>query len=292
MHRDAARANSEIAGGAREFVLLNARWSEGNILLCPRAEVSARCVFLGHVRGQEWMCTWFPRYRGYSLISGVAAEYWPVINASPSMSTSHPPNAYTSSYHHQQPPASYQHQPYPAANHHLPAPVQIARTGSRDSASSDQLSPNRDGREPYANRERREAWDARLERKTRPATIAELADKSREDLWDPNKHLKHWLRTAELARKLGKQYAEGGDYERSFVQLARAATIILEKMPTHKDYQTLLTSSQRHNLVLVSLSLPFLVESYLALSFFYLQLLRGVHLYSRFPSLNNGSFQP
>ena len=184
-----------------------------------------------------------------------------MINASHSMSTSHPPNAYTSSYHHQlasqphqQPPASYQHQSYPTNNHHPPPPLQIVRSGSRDSASSEQPSPNRDGRDPYANRERREAWDARLERKTRPATIAELADKSREDLWDPNKHLKHWLRTAELARKSGKQYAENGDYERSFVQLARAASIILEKMPTHKDYHTLLTSSQRNNLVLVSLS--------------------------------------
>lgn len=209
------------------------------------------------------MYTWFPRYRGYSLISGVAARDWIVINAAHSMSTSHPPNVYTSSYHHQlasqphhQPPQS-SYQPYPGNNHHLPGPVQIARTGSRDSASSDQPSPKRDGRDPYANRERREAWDARLERRTRPATIAELADKSREDLWDPNKHLKHWLRTAELARKSGKQYAENGDYERSFVQLARAATIILEKMPTHKDYHTLLTTSQRNNLVLVSLS-PFL----------------------------------
>ena len=208
------------------------------------------------------MHTWFPRYRGYSLISGVAAGI--VINAAHSMSTSHPPNAYTSSYHHQltshphhQPPQSaYQHQAYPGNNHHLTGPVQISRTGSRDSASSDQPSPNRDGRDPYPNRERRGAWDARLERKTRPATIAELADKSRQDLWDPNKHLKHWLRTAELARKSGKQYAENGDYERSFVQLARAASIILEKMPTHKDYHTLLTSGQRNNLVLVSLSPP------------------------------------
>lgn len=84
----------------------------------------------------------------------------------------------------------------------------------------------------------------------RPATIAELADKSREDIWDPNKQLKHWLRTAELSRKNGKQYAEAGDYERSFVQLARAATIILEKMPTHRDYHTLLNPTQRHNLSL------------------------------------------
>ena len=199
-----------------------------------------------------------------------------MINAAPSMSTSHPPNAYTSSYHHQlasqphhQPP--YQHQSYPNTNHHLPGPVQIARSGSRDSASSSQPSPKRDGRDTYANRERREPWDARLERPTRPATIAELADKSREELWDPNKHLKHWLRTAELARKSGKQYAENGDYERSFVQLARAATIILEKMPSHRDYNTLLTSSQKHNLILVSLSLSlspsFLAGPYLAFSF-------------------------
>ena len=212
-----------------------------------------------------------------------------MINASHSMSTSHPSNAYTSSYHHQlasqphQPPSSYQHQ-YPTHNHNHPPPVQIARTGSRDSALSDQPSPNRDGRDPYANRGGRDVLDARLERKTRPATIAELADKSREDLWDPNKHLKHWLRTAELARKSGKQYAENGDYERSFVQLARAATIILEKMPTHKDYHTLLTANQRSNLVLVSPPLPparLYPPSHFRSRYF--RVPHGVHLCSCFP---------
>lgn len=202
------------------------------------------------------------------MISAVAAGEWTVtlINVPHNMSTSHPPNVYTSSYHHQlasqphhqpphhpQPPYQQQH---PASNHHLTGPVQIARSGSKDSNSSDQPSPRRDGRDSYASRERREIWDPRLERRTRPATIAELANKSREDLWDPTKHLKHWLRTAELARKSGKQYAEAGDYERSFVQLARAATIILEWMPSHKDYKTLLNEDQRRNLTLVSLS-PF-----------------------------------
>ena len=201
--------------------------------------------------------------RGRFSISGVAARKWTVtvINASRNMSTSHPPNGYASSYHHQltsqphhQPPQpQYQHQQYPPNNHRLTGPVQIARSGSKDSGSSGQPSPNRDGgRDPYANRERREVWDARVERKTRPATIAELAEKSRQDPWDRNKSLKHWLRTAELARKAGKQFAEDGDYERSFVQLARAATIILERMPTHKDYHTLLSADQRRNLVLVS----------------------------------------
>lgn len=105
------------------------------------------------------------------------------------------------------------------------------------------------GHTPNAHRTQASASDAQQKR---PATIAELADKAREDIWDPNKHLKHWLRTAELSRKYGKSYAEAGDYERSFVQLARAATIILEKMPTHRDYQTLLNATQRHNLSLVS----------------------------------------
>ena len=224
-----------------------------------------------------------------------------MINAPHSMSTSHPPNAYTSNYHHQlasqphqQQQSSYQqHQPYPTGNHHPQPPLQIARSGSRDSASSDQPSPNRDGRDPYANREKREVWDARMERRTRPATIAELADKSREDLWDPNKHLKHWLRTAELARKAGKQYAENGDYERSFVQLARAASIILEKMPTHKDYHTLLTPSQRNNLVLVSLCFSSYprraVSSALVPGCFRLSC--GVHLRSVFPLPRQRAFR-
>lgn len=187
------------------------------------------------------------------------------------MSTSHPPAVYTSSYHHQlaphphhQQPQQPQHpyqQPHPVSNHHPSGPVQIVRSGSKDSNSSGQPSPRRDGRDgrdSYASRDRREVGDPRVERKTRPATIAELAHKSSEDPWDPTKHLKHWLRTAELARKSGKQHAENGDYERSFVQLARAATIILQWMPHHKDYDTLLNQDQRRNLTLVSPSLPFI----------------------------------
>jgi hypothetical protein len=133
------------------------------------------------------------------------STYRTVINAphlNLSMSTSHPPNVYTSSYRHQlaasqsrplPPPPSYLHQPYPTNDNHPQPPLQVARSSFRDPASSDQPSPNRDGGDPYSNRKKRDTWDARLERKTRPATIAELAEKSREDLCDPNKHLKHWL---------------------------------------------------------------------------------------------------
>ncbi|KAH9829227.1 uncharacterized protein C8Q71DRAFT_791146 [Rhodofomes roseus] len=104
----------------------------------------------------------------------------------------------------------------------------------------------------------------------RPATISELAARAQDQLWDPSKGLKHWLRTAEKARRNGDYYAEHQDYERAFVEYARAATIVLEKLPTHQDYTALLNPDQRQNLgmngqdILESLSQlkPVLVDRY------------------------------
>lgn len=45
---------------------------------------------------------------------------------------------------------------------------------------------------------------------------------------------------------------DAGDLEAAFVEFAKAATIILEKLPTHKEYYTLLSPTQRHNLGIVS----------------------------------------
>lgn len=86
----------------------------------------------------------------------------------------------------------------------------------------------------------------------RPATIAELAAKAQENLWDPNKPLKHWLRAAEKSRRTAEAYVESGDYERGFIEFARAATIVLEKLPYHREYSTLLNPDQRQNLGMVS----------------------------------------
>lgn len=44
---------------------------------------------------------------------------------------------------------------------------------------------------------------------------------------------------------------EQNDIEGAFVILAKAATLVLEKMPTHRDYHTMLTAAQRNNLTLV-----------------------------------------
>lgn len=85
-----------------------------------------------------------------------------------------------------------------------------------------------------------------------PRTIAELAAIAQHNVWDPNRPLKHWLRTAEKARKVGNNHVDARDYEAAFIEFARAATIVLEKLPTHSEYHVLLNADQRTNLGMVS----------------------------------------
>lgn len=85
----------------------------------------------------------------------------------------------------------------------------------------------------------------------KPATIATLAERALENIWDEGRELKHFLRIAERSRKEGKESYKRGDLENAFVSFARAATLVLEKLPTHRDYKKLLTESQRQNLMLV-----------------------------------------
>ena len=89
----------------------------------------------------------------------------------------------------------------------------------------------------------------------RPASIAELAERALDNLWDENKDLKHYLRVAEKYRREGKEFVRTGDLENAFVQFARAATLVLEKLPLHRDYYTVLKPAQRHDLGLVGVYL-------------------------------------
>lgn len=82
----------------------------------------------------------------------------------------------------------------------------------------------------------------------RPHSIAELADLAKLTNWDGSIGLKHWLRTAEKARKNGEDLADKREYEHAFIELAKAATIVLEKIPTHNQYHDVLNSEQRSNL--------------------------------------------
>lgn len=84
----------------------------------------------------------------------------------------------------------------------------------------------------------------------RPATISELAERANIP-WDESKGFKHHLKLAEKYRRGGKEYARSGDMENAFVELANAATLVLERLPEHPDYNAKLNANQRHNLGLV-----------------------------------------
>lgn len=84
-----------------------------------------------------------------------------------------------------------------------------------------------------------------------PATIPELAERALADPFDDRAPLKHHLRTAEKYRKEGKDLAKQGDLENAFVLLAKAATLVLEKLPAHREYHAMLTGEQQNNLALV-----------------------------------------
>ncbi|KAG5335148.1 hypothetical protein C0989_002156 [Termitomyces sp. Mn162] len=82
----------------------------------------------------------------------------------------------------------------------------------------------------------------------RPPTIAHLASIALDNLWDDSKELKYWLRMAERLRKEAHAYYEDGDLPTAFIRFARAATLVMERLPLHQDFTTLLTEDQRHNL--------------------------------------------
>ena len=84
----------------------------------------------------------------------------------------------------------------------------------------------------------------------RPATISELTERANIP-WDESKGLEYHLKSAERYRQEGKEYARSGDMENAFVELVKAATIVIEQLPEHPDYIAKLKPDQRHNLVLV-----------------------------------------
>ncbi|KAJ7612180.1 hypothetical protein FB45DRAFT_760121 [Roridomyces roridus] len=98
---------------------------------------------------------------------------------------------------------------------------------------------------------------------TRPATISELAAaaQSDPDLSSTSKQdIKYYIRRAETHRKEGKALASGAkkrtgdlgtDMELAFIEYAQSATLIVEKIPSHRDYNTALTAEQRTNLTAV-----------------------------------------
>ncbi|KAJ7870998.1 hypothetical protein B0H14DRAFT_2345466, partial [Mycena olivaceomarginata] len=93
----------------------------------------------------------------------------------------------------------------------------------------------------------------------RPATIAETAAETAETAAPPGRDLKHYIRVAESHRKTGAAGGGGGaeavglDMEHAFIEYACAATLIVETIPTHRDYQAGLSAEPKRNLKAVGL---------------------------------------
>ncbi|KAH7106868.1 Mov34-domain-containing protein [Auriculariales sp. MPI-PUGE-AT-0066] len=80
-----------------------------------------------------------------------------------------------------------------------------------------------------------------------PRSIAELGKAAQGFPYDGSKSLKEILITTSALKKAGDRHRDEGDLEAAFISYARAATIVLERIPSHVSYQEL-TSVHRHNL--------------------------------------------
>jgi STAM-binding protein len=124
-----------------------------------------------------------------------------------------------------------------------------------------------------------------LQETSRPLSYSEFIERMElqwQSLKDDSRPLKSWLRLAESIRRDAESFDKQADLESAFVEYAKAATILIEKIPTHPDYRVLSTT-QRHDMGLVSyfhpmahdcssvgcVHLPYLTHSFRALHDFY-----------------------
>ncbi|KAK7052947.1 hypothetical protein VNI00_004267 [Paramarasmius palmivorus] len=82
----------------------------------------------------------------------------------------------------------------------------------------------------------------------RPSSIAELAQKARNHHLKENQPIKYYLKHAESNRREGMKLVDQGDLEGAFISFARTASLVLETLPTHAEYKTVLDEKQRTNL--------------------------------------------
>jgi hypothetical protein len=80
----------------------------------------------------------------------------------------------------------------------------------------------------------------------RPLTMEELDARARDDLWDGKEALGHYLTIASRFRNDGNDLQAQGDYESAYVHFAKAATLVLEKMPLHREYMNLPVEKRRN----------------------------------------------
>ena len=135
-----------------------------------------------------------------------------------------------------------QSRPCAAAATYQPGPTRIYQNPMIPSGSSNVAHPAPTRATPSRHQEP----------PSRPHIIGELAERAKQILGEDPKPFKSWLRIAENARRDAKSFQELGDLESAFVEYAKAAIVVLEKIPAHPDYRVLLSTTQRCNMGLVS----------------------------------------
>jgi STAM-binding protein len=74
----------------------------------------------------------------------------------------------------------------------------------------------------------------------RPRSIAELAELGNPaGLYDPRKSIREHFHLINNMRDEGYEYKTSGDVENAFITLAKAASLILDKIPNHAEYSQL-----------------------------------------------------
>jgi hypothetical protein len=84
-----------------------------------------------------------------------------------------------------------------------------------------------------------------------PASIDELARRLNDsDYYDKNRELKYHLLNVEDYRRSAEELVDFNDLANAYVQFGKAATLVIEKLPTHRDYH-FLTTEHRQSLAQV-----------------------------------------
>lgn len=78
--------------------------------------------------------------------------------------------------------------------------------------------------------------------------ITVFEDRARTQIGRHDQPIKHWLRFAEAARFAGHHAMESGFLGEAFVEYAKAAIVVVEVLPQHRDFDVLLSAGQQANL--------------------------------------------
>ena len=86
----------------------------------------------------------------------------------------------------------------------------------------------------------------------RPRSFEEIEELSKPTAYDPERSFKDQLRAIDTLRDQSIYHRKKGDLENAFIFMARAAGVVVEKLPFHSQYD-ILSDQQKIDLAAVRL---------------------------------------